>query len=131
MKNGYAAHSIWKPRSMLYMHRVIAGAPKGTIVDHVNGDTLYNVCWNLRVGTQSQNLGNMGLNRRSTTGYKGVSFIRVRDGVHYRAYININRKQRSLGMYKTAEEAALAYNRAATEQWGSHARHNIIMSRTA
>jgi hypothetical protein len=109
---------------MLYMHRIIAGAPKGKIVDHINGDTLFNVCWNLRVGTQRENLGNMRLNRRSTSGYKGVSYMKQHKT--YRAYIRIDDKQRHIGCYKTADEAATAYNEKALEVFGKYARLNIV-----
>lgn len=57
-----------------YMHRVITGAPKGMVVDHLNHDTLDNRRTNLRVGGQRENgLNRLGANKNSTTGVLGVN----------------------------------------------------------
>lgn len=45
-------------QTTLYMHRLITGAPKGKVVDHINHDTLDNRRSNLRVGTQLDNMAN-------------------------------------------------------------------------
>lgn len=42
----------------------------------------------------------------NTSGYKGVSFVKSKN--KYRAYITLRQKQISLGLYNTAEEAAIA-----------------------
>jgi hypothetical protein len=41
----------------LYLHRLITGAPKGRVVDHLNDDTLDNRRANLRVCGQRENIG--------------------------------------------------------------------------
>jgi hypothetical protein len=57
----YAAASIkdadgrW---AHLSMHRLITGAPKGKVVDHINHDTLDNRRENLRVGSHRDNMRN-------------------------------------------------------------------------
>lgn len=52
------------------------------------------------------------LNKNSTTGVRGVSFHKEKQ--KFRAYINLRRKQISIGLYDTLEEAAAA--RAAAEE---------------
>jgi hypothetical protein len=51
---------------------------------------------------------------KNTTGYRGV----VKQGQKYYAYIYVNRKGVPLGSYKTAEEAAEAYNKKSKELFG-------------
>jgi hypothetical protein len=57
----------------IYLHRLIAGAAPGDIVDHRDGDELNCRRENLRIGTIAQNCAN----RRGTTsatGYRGVAY---------------------------------------------------------
>ena len=49
-----------KDGRMVYMHREIMGAPKGSVVDHIDHNTLNNRRCNLRVCTQAQNHANAG-----------------------------------------------------------------------
>ena len=41
-----------------YMHRYLTKAPKGKVVDHINGNTLDNRIKNLRICTVSENARN-------------------------------------------------------------------------
>lgn len=93
-------------------------------VDHIDGDPLNNKKTNLRLCTHQQNCRNAGLSSRNTSGFKGVSQV----GKKFRAYIVINGKQKSLGHYTTAEEAATAYNIASEKYFGEFARLNSITS---
>lgn len=125
MQSGHVARSVWTPsRSMVYMHRVIAGTPANMKTDHINNDPTDNTCWNLRICQQAQNVGNSRLSRRNTSGYKGVCW-HGQVG-KWRAYLNSAGKQKSLGIFNTKEEAALAYNRAAIEKWGEYAWTNRV-----
>lgn len=119
---GYAARSTWKPRRMLYMHRVIVSAPKGKIVDHINGDELYNVCWNLRVGSQHDNIGNADMWKHNTSGFRGVTWSK--QAGKWRAYIVVMGKQKHLGFYEHIEDAAVARRKGATEAWGEFAKES-------
>ena len=66
---------------------------------------------NLRVASISQNGMNSKIRSDNTSGYKGVSFhIQT---TKWRACIQVNSKQISLGLYETIKEAAVAYNIAA------------------
>lgn len=89
-------------------------------IDHKDGDGLNNAWSNLRSANGSQNMGNMGLSRHNTTGFKGVS--RHKKSGKFTAQISIKDKKRHLGIFPTAEEAHAAYRLAAKEYFGAFAR---------
>jgi hypothetical protein len=91
-------------------------------LDHIDGNKSNNAIDNLREATGSQNKYNIKIRKDNSVGYKGVSLDK-RCG-RYRAYININGKQKSLGYYATPEEASEAYNRAAKELHGAFFNEN-------
>lgn len=55
------------------LHRLILGAPKGSIVDHVNGDVLDNRRCNLRICTHAENMRNSKTRKHSALGIRNVS----------------------------------------------------------
>jgi hypothetical protein len=124
---GYAASTsrgIDGLREELLLHRLILSAEKGVVVDHINGNKLDNRRENLRLATQSTNLANSKISAANTSGYKGVSWNkRARK---YEAGIYFQGKRTYLGLFLTADAAALAYNVAATEMFGEYARLNVI-----
>ena len=75
-------------------------------IDHIDRNKRNNAIANLREATDSQNLFNASVRSDNSSGVKGVSFSR-RDCV-WRAYINVSGKHRSLGNFKTKDEAACA-----------------------
>lgn len=89
-------------------------------VDHIDGDGLNNRRSNLRLCTHSTNAMNSKQRSDNKSGYKGVCFHKL-SGL-WRSYIRVNKKQRSLGYYKTPEQAHEAYKRAAVEYYGEFAR---------
>ncbi len=103
------------------MHRQIIGVTGRTEVDHINGDRLDNRRSNLRAATRQQNSWNSGAQRRRsrTSRYKGVSFDKSR-GLWTAHILNKN-----LGRFDTEEEAALTYDKAATELFGEFAYLNL------
>lgn len=105
--------------------REILNAPKGTIVDHKDGNTLDNRKQNLRLSDQRTNAQNMRSNINSTSKYKGVSWNKDRN--KWRAVLKYNDKQVHIGRFNTEEEAAQAYNKAALQYFGEYARLNIII----
>jgi hypothetical protein len=83
-----------------YLHRLVSGAGKGKIVDHINGDTLDNRKSNLRVCCYTVN----ALNRnvvKTKTGYANVNKV----GNKFRAMIRVHGKPKHLGYFDTAEKA--------------------------
>lgn len=115
----------------VYMHRLIAGTPKGLETDHRNGDGLDNRRANLRIATPSQNSANMGKPKRPggdphTSRHKGVTWDRSRG--KWQAKITVDGHCRSLGRYADELDAARAYNDAALLAWGDFARLNEVAS---
>jgi hypothetical protein len=115
-------HGKVKP---LFMHREIAGTPKGMNTDHINGDKLNNQKSNLRICTSSQNHLNRDKQSTNTTGYKGVSIRKIYKYKRFRAHITVNYRQYDIGFYHTAIEAARAYDAKAKEHFGEFARLNF------
>lgn len=115
-------------RRPLFMHRIIAGALDGEVVDHKNRNSLDNRTENLRPCTQRQNMQNSKRPAKNTSGYKGVWkyspsgrkkmwCARIRDE---------HGRQTFIGSFATREEAALAYNEAAVRFHGEFARLNKL-----
>lgn len=126
----YACRTEQRVTTVL-MHRVIMCAGPGQYVDHRDHDGLHNWRGNLRISTQSQNLGN-ARKTRGKSQYKGVYWNKEK-GL-WQAQIsngktNDGRQSVSyLGRFQTEEEAARRYNEAALERWGEFAHLNQLKS---
>lgn len=108
------------------MHRFILNLrpDKKIQVDHINHNTLDNRKINLRLCLNGENNRNTLLRKDSITGYKGVSFDKINK--KYVAQIKYNKKSYHIGRFKTAREAAIAYNEKAKELFGEFAYLNTI-----
>lgn len=107
------------------MHRFIVNAATGTQVDHRNRDRLDNRRANLRECTHTQNCHNSGA--RKPGRFKGVYLERTTG--RYYAQIRANGRRECLGTFSTAEEAAAAYDEAATRLHGEFAFTNAMTFR--
>lgn len=121
----YATSSIWVGGrgKTIFMHRVIMEPPQNLCVDHINGNGLDNRRANLRICSTRENLRNSILSAANTTGYKGVSFNR--NAKKFQARIEFNYRSRHIGYFKTAIEAARAYDQEAIKLFGKFARLNL------
>lgn len=117
----YAIHSV-TANLKWPLHRFVVGLHEQTdpFIDHKDRDGLNCQKHNLREATQRQNVYNSG---PKGDGYKGV--IWSPDRQMYRAKIALDGKNKYLGQYQTAEEAAKAYDAEAKLQWGDFAYQNF------
>jgi hypothetical protein len=116
----------WNGKQSYLMHRLISGCASNERVDHENRNGLDNRRRNLRIATPSQNGANRIPDRRKrgrTSRYKGVYLDKARE--KWGATIHVDGHTRSLGRFSSEEDAAAAYDRAATEAWGRFARLNL------
>ena len=120
----YAGHAT--NGANVRLHTFLTGWP---LVDHINGDGLDNRRANLRPATPSQNGANINPPSSNTSGYKGVTFYKRT--ARWRAHITVEKTQRHLGYFPTAEAAARAYDAAAFQTWGEFARPNFPLEMTA
>lgn len=119
------SRSKGETRTKLTLHRVVLSRmlnrelSSDEIVDHINGNGLDNRRENLRLATHSQNLRNSRVSVSSTSGYKGVHWIKRAQ--KWQAMITANGKRKYLGSFDTAEEAHAAYCAAANFYYGDFA----------
>lgn len=124
---GYAYRNLYENKKVkaVYLHREVINAPSGFNVDHINGNKLDNRKENLRLVTPQQNSFNLRKTQKKTSSlYKGVSWDSKRKG--WLSNIRVNQKNAPLGLYKTEESAALAYNEAAKMHFGEYALLNEV-----
>lgn len=109
-------------KKQLRMHRFVAKAKPDEIIDHVNCNKLDNRKSNLR--TVDKTASNINQPRVfSNSGFRGVS-ICPWDKSKFIARIKVNKKEKHLGVYDKAEEAALVYDEAAIKHHKEYAMTN-------
>lgn len=122
-KTFYAASRIYDTRQVILMHRLLL--PTENDVDHRDGNGLNNRRHNLRPATRTQNMQNKKRRADASSKYKGVRKQKGR----FTARIQIlGGKRLFLGMFDTEDEAARAYNEAATLHHGEFAKLNEVKS---
>lgn len=109
------------------LHIKIMRPDNGQTVDHWSGNKLDNRRSNLRLCTKLENGRNRRINANNTSGFKGVLYHKKRQ--NWQARISLNGKYKNLGIFKTAQEAARAYNLAALEHYREFACLNTIPER--
>lgn len=123
--NGLGYWQIYDNGDEIRIHHLVAGKPfKGFEVDHINGNRSDCRSENLRIVTHHQNLVNTGPRAANTSGYKGVTWCKANKS--WRAQLGLKYKCKYLGYYKSKEEAARAYNKAAIEYFGETAYLNPV-----
>lgn len=90
--------------SRVALHRLLTNAPKGMVVDHINGDTLDNRRENLRICDQFTNMQNRdGLDKNNKSGVRGVHWYKAYS--KWRATCRYRNKVHHLGYFDDIEEA--------------------------
>ena len=111
--------------SNVYLHRLILGLPPYH-VDHVDGNGLNCQRYNMRPATrvqQNANTDKINCGGKSHSKYKGVHRHHTGKWV---ARIHTDSKPTHLGIFEREEDAARAYNDAASFLFGEYARLNEI-----
>jgi hypothetical protein len=86
-----------------YLHRVIMGAVKGLLVDHIDHDTLNNQRSNLRLVSAHGNQMNAA-GRSNISGFSNVRKM----GLKFQGRVKVMGKKISVGCFDTALQAAQA-----------------------
>mgnify|MGYP003290558500 CR=1 FL=1 len=115
--NGYVRNS--KKPGVGMLHRFLMNCPDNMVVDHWNHNTLDNRKSNLRICTSQENVHNQSI-RDNPSGYKGVYITNN----EYRAQICTDNNRMHIGVFQTAEMAAMAYDLKAIELFGEYACTN-------
>jgi len=97
------------------LHRFVMNAPRGMVIDHINGDKLDNRKSNLRICNQVVNRLNSKGSGKSK--YKGVS-LRNRASPWMASIKLPDGEYKNLGSYKNEIDAARAYNEYAKKIYG-------------
>ncbi len=113
----------WKSSSVA-LHQIVFGANPKLQIDHKNRNGLDCRRKNLRQATRAQNCANRVWPKGTRCPYRGVA----PSGSKWIGKIQRERKQIYLGIFETAEQAAVAYNKAAVEIHGEFAVLNEIPS---
>lgn len=124
-KPGYRTETIYLHK--LVAERYLGDTRKGlsNLVGCRNGNKLDCRIANLEYRSRAE----ASRKRKSSSklGYTGV----YKENNRYRAVISQNRKSIHIGMFSTAEEAALAYNRKSVELYGDAGKINVIRPHAA
>ena len=111
----------------IYLHKYIAERYLGDqrrgerkLVGCKNGNKLDCRLENLEYRTRA--IASRKRKTSSQAGYTGV----YQENNRYRAVISVNRRSIHIGMFATAEEAALAYNAKSRELFGEEGKINVV-----
>jgi hypothetical protein len=118
--HGYAVARYGSTPGEHFMHHLICPVPAGLEVDHINQNKLDNRRANLRPVTHAQNAHNVRGGKANKTGHAGVSWDEK--GKCWRAKIVCRGRKIQLGTFRTAEQAARAYERA----WHYRREHGCV-----
>lgn len=99
------------------LHISIMGRRDGLVVDHINRDRLDNRRSNLRLCTRAENVVNAAKPKTNTSGFKGVTWDSIRG--KWKAQVYYRGKNVFLGRFDSATDAAIAYDKWASELHGS------------
>jgi hypothetical protein len=104
------------------LHRFLTNAPKGMVVDHIDGNTLNDRRSNLRVCTQQQNLYNSRPKGKSSH-FKGICWDKGKR--RWVVYVRYEGRNIYVGRFRSEINAARAYDRKAYECFGQYAYLNF------
>ncbi|MFP5506331.1 MAG: HNH endonuclease [Gammaproteobacteria bacterium] len=98
----------------VYLHRLLTGAERGQVVDHINGNTLDNRIENLRLCSHQENMRN----RRPQTDRALPQGVWAEKSGRFSSGITVCGKTIHLGMFDTPDAAHAAYVQAKNQYHG-------------
>lgn len=127
LHQGYIYTKYINTKKALHLH--IVNPPAGFEVDHEDRDKLNCTRRNLRIATRHQQNTNRNIQSSNTSGYVGVSYNKQNKNWRARIYRQVcgMSLKFEIGSFKTANEAAIAYNEAAKKYHGEFANFNVII----
>lgn len=130
-KNNRSAQKMH--REILIHHGILIDEEK--FVDHVDGDTLNNQKYNLRVCNEKENASNVRKRENTSSKYKGVGVFKGNkrnDGsqkLYWQAHVSIGGKPKRIGLFPYTKEgeieAAKAYDKEAAVLYGEFSKLNF------
>ncbi len=124
MRNEYSKNG----HKSIRMHQQILTPEIGMEVDHIDHNGLNNQRNNIRIATNAENRHNQKLQKRTISGFKGVTW-HVGDS-KWRARITIDKQEKFLGNFNSQTNAAIAYDNAAKRLFGEFACLNFTREET-
>lgn len=123
--NTVYARRTFNSKPHIYLHRFIMGVGHGDRreVDHRDRNGLNCQRSNLRVSTHGQNICNQKKRRNNTSGYKGVSWWRMRG--KWLAKVIYQQRPYVAGQFDNPVDAARAYDALARQLHGEFASLNF------
>lgn len=107
-------------KTIEYLHRFIANAGIGDIIDHINHDTLDNRKSNLRYSNRAKNAMNRrGRNTNNTSGYRNVSWDKSCG--QWVVQLQVEGKNTRLGKFDDVHEAGSFAKRMRLKHYGAYA----------
>lgn len=91
-----------------FLHRIVLKAPRGLMVDHINGNGLDNRKLNLRLVTNTQNQWNAH-KIRGVSRFRNVTWSKK--SKRWQARISVNGKRVQIGHFKLESDAARAVSK--------------------
>lgn len=116
----YARSRLRSSGPMVYLHRFVLQAEQGEQVDHISGDGLDCRRANMRLTDDTGNRINT-VYATGTSGYRGVTAMPC----GWQAKVTLRNKSIYLGVYRTPEDAARAYDVGARLHHGEFAITNF------
>ena len=119
-EKGYARRTV-------KIHGIVADVPDCQELqgDHINGNRLDNRRENLRIVTRDHNARNRFVRNGKLGDVKFKGVYANKNASTYTARIRKGEISHYLGSFRTQEEAAMAYDAAAIEIFGEHAKINF------
>jgi len=123
----YAVRRVFRSNNArIFMHHEVMDGkpPYGYETDHIDSNGINNQKRNLRNVTRSQNQMNL-YHSRGNSQYKGVVWEKSHN--KWKAQIGLDGTSTNLGRFDSEEDAARAYDAAASEHFGEFARLNFVV----